>query len=199
MPSGHGTVTSNMKSCLSDSPMLRLASKATSTRSLPRSSSSLYCVFGRHSDLYERPRQPDVEAVRWVLDQLRKHELFANLKKCRFYQDEIRLLGYVIISQGVWMTDERIEAAKHWTEAKPVRDIEVFANFYQSFIRSFSRIAAPLTSMLKTTWAASTNSSPASVRMLLRADDEVAKKLVFVSHASPKAPGRIKKLPGSRS
>ena len=29
--------------------------------------------------------QPHVEAVRWVLDQLRKHSLFTNLKKCRFY------------------------------------------------------------------------------------------------------------------
>ena len=35
-----------------------------------------------------------------------------------------------------------------------MRDIQVFigfANFYQRFIRGFSRIAAPLTSMLKTT------------------------------------------------
>ena len=29
--------------------------------------------------------QPYIEAVRWVLDQLRKYSLFANLKKCRFH------------------------------------------------------------------------------------------------------------------
>ena len=29
--------------------------------------------------------QPYVEAVCWVLDQLRKYSLFANLKKCRFH------------------------------------------------------------------------------------------------------------------
>ena len=29
--------------------------------------------------------QPHVEAVRWLLDQLRKYLLFANLKKCHFY------------------------------------------------------------------------------------------------------------------
>ena len=37
----------------------------------------------------EETDQPHVEAVRWILDQLKKYELFANLKKCRFYQDEV--------------------------------------------------------------------------------------------------------------
>ena len=98
--------------------------------------------------------QPHVEAVRWVLDQLRKHSLFANLKKCRFHQDEIRFLGYVVSSKGISMEAKRIEVVKDWPEPKSVRDIQVFlgfANFYQQFIQGFSRIAAPLTSMLKTT------------------------------------------------
>ena len=31
------------------------------------------------------PSQPYIEAVYWVLDQLRKYSLSVNLKKCRFY------------------------------------------------------------------------------------------------------------------
>ena len=42
------------------------------------------------------PGQPHVEAVCWVFKNLRKHDLFANLKKCWFYQDEVRFLGYVV-------------------------------------------------------------------------------------------------------
>ena len=52
------------------------------------------------------------------------------------------------------MEDERIKAVRNWPEPKSVRDIQVFigfANFYRRFIRGFSKIAAPLTSMLKTT------------------------------------------------
>ena len=52
------------------------------------------------------------------------------------------------------MEAERIEVVKDWPKPKSVRDIQVFlgfANFYQRFIQGFSRIAAPLTSMLKTT------------------------------------------------
>ena len=50
------------------------------------------------------------------------------------------------------MEDKRIEAVKQWPEPQSVRDIQVFlgfANFYRQFIQGFSRIAAPLTSMLK--------------------------------------------------
>ncbi len=52
------------------------------------------------------------------------------------------------------MEKERIETIKTWSEANAVRDIQVFldfANFYRRFIKNFSRIAAPFTSMLWTT------------------------------------------------
>ena len=94
-----------------------------------------------------------VTAVRWVLEQLRKFSLYANLKKCQFHQDEVRFLGYVVSSKGIRMEDKQIEAVKQWPEPQSVRDIQVFlgfANFYRRFIQGFSRIAAPLTSMLKT-------------------------------------------------
>ena len=51
----------------------------------------------------EDPGQSHVEAMRWVLDQLWKYSLFANLKKCRFHQDEIRFLGYVVSSKEISM------------------------------------------------------------------------------------------------
>ena len=100
----------------------------------------------------EDPGQPHIEAVRWVVDQLRKYSLFTNLKKCCFYQDEFRFLGYVVSSKRVSMEAEQIEVVRKWPEPKSVRDIQVFlgfANFYWQFIQGFSKIAAPLTSMLK--------------------------------------------------
>ena len=100
------------------------------------------------------PGQPHVEAVCWVLDQLQKYFFFANLKKCRFHQDEVRFLGYVVLLKGISIEAKKIEVVKDWPEPKSVRDIQVFlgfANFYRRFIQGFSRIAAPLTSMLKTT------------------------------------------------
>ena len=102
----------------------------------------------------EDPGQPHVEAVHWVLDQLRKYSFFANLKKCRFHQDEVCFLAYVVSSKGINMDAEQIEVVKKWPESKSVRDIQVFlgfVNFYCQFIKGFSKIAALLISMLKTT------------------------------------------------
>ena len=49
---------------------------------------------------------------------------------------------------------KRIKVIKNWPKSKSVRNIQVFlgfANFYRQFIQGFSRIAAPFTSILKTT------------------------------------------------
>ncbi len=49
----------------------------------------------------ESEGEEHVQAVRWVLDQLRKHSLYTNLKKCHFHQDELRFLGYIVSHQGI--------------------------------------------------------------------------------------------------
>ena len=53
------------------------------------------------------------------------------------------------------MEEEKIDAVKAWNELKLVQDIQVFigfANFYWRFIQGFTKITAPLTSMLKTSF-----------------------------------------------
>ena len=66
----------------------------------------------------EDPGQPHVDAVRWVLDQLRKYSFFANLKKCHFHQDEICYLGYIVLSKDINMEVEKIEVVKEWPKPK---------------------------------------------------------------------------------
>ena len=68
----------------------------------------------------EDPSQEYVETVWWVLDILRKNGLFANLKKCWFYKDEMWFLKYVVSSQNIWIEDKRIEKVKNWPEPKLV-------------------------------------------------------------------------------
>ena len=74
-----------------------------------------------------------IQAVCWILDQLRKFLLYANLKKCRFHQEEVWFLGYIVSLPDFCMEDERIKAVKKLPKPKSVRDIQVFlgfANFY---------------------------------------------------------------------
>ena len=67
--------------------------------------------------------QPYVKTVQQVLSQLRKYFLFANLKKCRFYEDEIRFLRYVVFLKKRSMKSEEIEAVKKWLKPKSIQDI----------------------------------------------------------------------------
>ena len=60
----------------------------------------------------KNPGQPYVEAVYWVLDQLWKYFLFANLKKCWFHQDEVCFLGYVVSSKRMSMEAKQIEVVR---------------------------------------------------------------------------------------
>ncbi len=55
------------------------------------------------------------------------------------------------------MQEEQIKAVRDCPEPQSVRDIQVFLGFtnvYWRFIQGFSRLAVPLTSMLKTTLVA---------------------------------------------
>ena len=79
--------------------------------------------------------QAHVNAVRWVLNKLKKHGRFANFKKCCFHNDEVRFLSYVVSAQRVRMEDKRIEVVKKWPQPKMMRNIQVFLGFANSHWR----------------------------------------------------------------
>lgn len=55
-----------------------------------------------------------VEAIQWVLDQLQKYLLYANLKKYWLHQDEMRFLGYIVSHQSIRIEEEQIKAIRDW-------------------------------------------------------------------------------------
>ncbi|KAI2661634.1 Transposon Tf2-6 polyprotein [Labeo rohita] len=93
-----------------------------------------------------------VQHVRAVLQRLIQHKLFAKEEKCQFHQESIAFLGYVISPEGVAMDDAKVRAVRDWPRPKTLKELQRFlgfSNFYRRFIRSFSTVAAPLTSMVK--------------------------------------------------
>jgi hypothetical protein len=87
-----------------------------------------------------------------VLERLRKHGLYAKLSKCKFNAEEVDFLGFVLGPDGIAMEHSRVQTIQDWPEPCTFREVQVFlgfANFYRRFIASYSKIAAPLTSMLK--------------------------------------------------
>ena len=65
-------------------------------------------------------RDSHVAAVWWVLEQLKKFLLYANLKKCQFHQEEVWFLGYMLSLKGIRIKEKRIEVVKQWLEPQSV-------------------------------------------------------------------------------
>ena len=102
--------------------------------------------------------------VRLVLERLRANGLFAKPEKCSFYQDEIDYLGYIVSANGIKMDPKKVSAITEWPEPTSVNNIQSFlgfANFYRRFIKDYSRIAAPLTRLLKKNPGSSWTTQPA--------------------------------------
>lgn len=90
--------------------------------------------------------------VREVLQCFFYNQLYAKAEKCEIHQSSVAFLGYIISLEGVSMDDNKAKAVVNWPLPTTVRELQRFwgfANFYCRFIRDFSSIAAPLTSMLK--------------------------------------------------
>jgi RNase H-like domain found in reverse transcriptase len=61
-------------------------------------------------------------------------------------------LGFVISEEGVKMDPAKVDLVTSWPAPKSAHDVRMFlrlANFYRRFIRDFSKLATPLTRLLK--------------------------------------------------
>ncbi|KAL0177254.1 hypothetical protein M9458_026148, partial [Cirrhinus mrigala] len=102
--------------------------------------------------IYSSSLQEHILHVRAVLQRLIKHQLYAKAEKCEFHQMSISFLGYIISHEGVSMDEAKVRAVTEWPQPRTLKELQRFlgfANFYRRFIRGFSLIAAPLTSMTK--------------------------------------------------
>lgn len=99
----------------------------------------------------ENPDDHD-DHVRKVLSKLREAKLSLKLEKCNFDQSSVNFLGYVVSTEGLSMDPAKVSAIKEWSTPRSAHDIQVFlglANFYRRFVKDYSKIAAPLTALLK--------------------------------------------------
>jgi hypothetical protein len=87
-----------------------------------------------------------------VLHRLCDHQLYAKLSKCEFWLREIKFLGHTISQNGVSVDPEKVQEVMNWKPPTTVRQIHSFlelAGYYRWFIPDFSRIAKPMTELLK--------------------------------------------------
>jgi hypothetical protein len=83
---------------------------------------------------------------------LREHHLYVKFSKCDFFQKQVHYLGHVIYEEGVAIDPDKIKAFMDWPTPKNVSDIRSFmvlVGYYRRFIKGFSKIGFPITSLQK--------------------------------------------------
>ena len=102
-------------------------------------------VFSRNMDEHWRH-------LRWALEQLRKAKLYGRLHKCEFLKDQVDYLGFEVSPRGIQASPKKVRAIIEWPKPKSVHDVRSFlglASYYRRFVRGFSGMARPLTSLTR--------------------------------------------------
>jgi hypothetical protein len=90
--------------------------------------------------------------LRIVLQRLCDHQLYVKYSKCEFWLSDVPFLGHVISSEGISVDPSKVWDVLDW---KPLRTVHQvcsflrFVDYYRRFIPNFSKIAKPITNLLK--------------------------------------------------
>jgi hypothetical protein len=102
--------------------------------------------------IYSKSKAEHTKHLRIVLQRLRDHKLYAKFSKCEFWLDRVKFLGHTISKEGISVDPSKAQEVMDWKPPKSVHQIRTFlglAVFYRRFIPDFSRIAKPMTELLK--------------------------------------------------
>src|SRR4051794_27264544 len=102
--------------------------------------------------VYSKSKEEHEGHLRLILEKLREHKLYAKFSKCEFWLEEVGFLGHVMTKDGAAVDPAKVSAVTEWESPKSVKEVRSFlglAGYYRRFIENFSKVAKPMTELLK--------------------------------------------------
>jgi hypothetical protein len=102
--------------------------------------------------IFSKMEEEHEKHLRMVLEKLRSNQLYAKFSKCEFWLTEVTFLGLVLSTGGVSVDPSKVKDVLNWmpqTNASEIQSFIGLASYYHRFIKDFSKIAKPMTSLLE--------------------------------------------------
>jgi hypothetical protein len=94
--------------------------------------------------VFSNNKEDHLQHLKIILDALRKHQLYANLKKCRFLQESLVFMGFFISTEGVKMDSEKVRAILEWPSPQEHNKGKKFSWDWPPFTENLFEILAVL-------------------------------------------------------
>ena len=88
--------------------------------------------------------------LKYILQTLREHQLYAKFLKCEFWLDQVAFLGHMVSKDGIQVDHRKIEAVIDWPRPTTITEVRSFlglTGYYRRIVKDFSKIVAPLTKL----------------------------------------------------
>ncbi|GJS32074.1 putative reverse transcriptase domain-containing protein [Tanacetum coccineum] len=102
--------------------------------------------------VYSKSEEEHERHLRIVLEILRQKKLYAKFLKCEFWLQQVTFLGHIVSADGIIMDPSKVEAITKWPRPTTVTEVRSFlglAGYYRRFVEGFSRLALPLTQLMR--------------------------------------------------
>ncbi|GFO14964.1 Pol polyprotein [Plakobranchus ocellatus] len=100
--------------------------------------------------VFSRTVEEHLEKLRKVFCRLRDCGLKLAPQKCELLQREISFLGYQVSEAGIHTDPEKVQKVRQWKTPRNNKELASFlgfASYYRRFVKDFSKLALPLTTL----------------------------------------------------
>ena len=118
----------------------------------PRETGKFIVVYLDDMIVFSQSDEEHLRHLKQTFQKCRKYGLSLNPKKFLFAMEEGRLLGHIVISKGICIDPDRVDAIQKINIPRNKKEIQSFlgkVNFLRRFIPNYVELAKEITCMLR--------------------------------------------------